>query len=605
MNVAALRHAGWSGLANRGLQVVSRALDRVAVRAGHPRYAPLDTPPRASDLDSRCFFAGASDATAAAWLRAVLPEVTAHIIQSANSAIEGRFDLLGYRALECGDPIDWHRDPVSGLSAPHRHWSLLDPLDYATLGDHKVTWELNRHQWFIDLGQAWRLTGERRYADAFAATVERWMAANEPGQGINWASSLEAAFRTVSWCWAMFLLDGAPEPDRKLARRMRAWIGAHAQHIERYLSYYYSPNTHLTGEALGLFYAGIAFPDLPGARRWRKLGRRILVAEFDRQVHADGVYFEQAACYQRYTAEIYLHFIALAKRAGEPVPESVTRGVQRLLDALLWLRGPDGLLPAIGDDDGGMLMRAAGRTSRDPAGVFAVAAALFCRADYAWAAGGPQPETAWMLGVEGIAAFAELAPSPPNGAPSRLLPDGGYAVMRSDWGHDAHCLIVDAGPLGCPVSGGHGHADLLSLHCHAFGLPAIVDPGTGQYPTEGGWRRHFRETGAHSTVTVDGLSQAESTGPFSWHERCDARVREWQSSPTHDLLDAEHDAYRRLADPVTHRRRVLFVKPHYWVVVDDLGGADTHTIEARFAARLARTRRWIPVGNGRPRGCRR
>ena len=49
-----------------------------------------------------------------------------------------------------------------------------------------------------------------------------------------------------------------------------ASIHAHAAHIRKYLSYYFSPNTHLTGEALGLFYAGILFPELGSARRWRR-----------------------------------------------------------------------------------------------------------------------------------------------------------------------------------------------------------------------------------------------------------------------------------------------------------------------------------------------
>jgi hypothetical protein len=49
-----------------------------------------------------------------------------------------------------------------------------------------------------------------------------------------------------------------------------------------------------------------------------------------------------------------------------------------------------------------------------------------------------------------------------------------------------------------------------------------------------------------------------------------------------DYVDAEHDAYAHLADPVRHRRRVLFVKPKGWVVVDDLDGRAAHQLEVRF-----------------------
>jgi len=81
---------------------------------------------------------------------------------------------------------------------------------------------------------------------------------------------------------------------------------------------------------------------------------------------------------------------------------------------------------------------------------------------------------------------------------------------------------------------------------------------------------------------VDGLGQAAPAGPFGWRERPRARLRAWQSTAAFDFADAEHDAYRRLADPVSHRRRVLFVKPRYWLVVDDLEGAGEHRVDLRF-----------------------
>ena len=82
------------------------------------------------------------------------------------------------------------------------------------------------------------------------------------------------------------------------------------------------------------------------AARWRALGRRILVEQIDRQVHRDGVYFEQSTYYQRYTVEIYLHFLMLAARNGVAVPRVVAERVQRMLDFLLSVRHPNGSMPA-------------------------------------------------------------------------------------------------------------------------------------------------------------------------------------------------------------------------------------------------------------------
>ena len=69
--------------------------------------------------------------------------------------------------------------------------------------------------------------------------------------------------------------------------------------------------------------------------------------------------------------------------------------------------------------------------------------------------------------------------------------------MRTGWNADAHQLIVDVGPLGCPASSGHGHADLLSVQCAIFGEPCLVDAGTCCYTPEPRWRDYFRGTAAH------------------------------------------------------------------------------------------------------------
>ncbi|MGH8399691.1 MAG: alginate lyase family protein, partial [Gammaproteobacteria bacterium] len=460
--------------------------------------------------------------------------------------------------------------------------SRINPLDEQTMGDTKFIWELNRHQWLVDLGQAYCFSGDERYTEMFISYLREWMQANRPGVGINWASSLEVSFRMIAWCWALFLFRNSRKLTPGLYVEILAWIRTHAAHVEKYLSHYFSPNTHLTGEALGLFYIGVLFPDLPKSEHWRRQGMRILLRQLRKQVFPDGVYFEQSTCYQRYTVDIYLHFLILAQRNGIALPALVAERVQKMLDYLLAVSRPNGTLPQIGDADGGRLLPLVHREPEDFRDVFAVAAVLFHRNDYAWAARDPAPEMLWLLGASGHADFKALQATPPKQAPSRYFQSGGYAVMQSGWEHDAHQLIFDVGPLGCPLSGGHGHADLLSIQCSAFGEAQLVDAGTYCYTAHANWRNYFRSTAAHSTVMVDRQNQAVPVGPFSWHGRPRARMRHWFSTPDFDLADAEHDAYHNLKDPVTHRRRILFVKPRYWVLVDDLYGTGIHEIELRF-----------------------
>jgi hypothetical protein len=565
----------------RARQQAAKWWGRVAPRAEQPAPPDEAALARFRAEAGRRFFAGASSDRVPALLVERAPAHGGAVVGAAERALAGRFDLLGYRGLSFGQPIDWHLDPVSGRRAPLVHWSRIDPLDVETVGDNKVTWELSRHQWLVAVAQAYRLTGDERHAQAALARISDWLDANPYGMGIHWASSLEAALRLMSWCWTLVLLRSSSALTAAAFARVRAAIEEHAGHVERFLSHYFSPNTHLTGEALGLFYAAALFPDLPRATRWSALAAAILAQELERQVMPDGVYFEQSTCYQRYTAEIGLHFVALCARGGRAAPPVVTDRLQALLDFLVAVRGPDGAVPAIGDADGGWLLPLAPREPGDLRGTFAVAAAAFGRADYAWAAGEAAPELMWMLGEDGLAAFDALDPRLPAAPPSRLFELGGYAVMRDGWAGHGHQLIFDAGPLGCRVSGGHGHADLLSIQCCAFGRRFLADPGTGDY-ADPLWRRYFRGSAAHSTVTVDGRGQAEPAGAFSWRERPEARLRAWVSNERLDVAEAEHHAYARPGDPVRHRRRVLFLKPRCWVVVDDLEGRRPHTVEVRF-----------------------
>lgn len=606
MNPARVLEMGLAEIAGRSVQALRKRFDRhglgVERRSARGVLSALASDPdldtaralaRAGDLPGAGrrlldrfvdtaparFFAGATSDEVPAVFRGPLAHAGRRLRDSADRIMDGRFDLLGYRDLCFGDPPDWHLDPVSGRRAPLAHWSEIEYLDAGRAGDSKVIWELNRHQWLVRLGQAYRLTGDERYAERFAATVVDWRRANPPGLGINWASSLEVAFRIIAWSWALLLFRGSRALEPALYVEMLSGIAEHAGHVERYLSRYFSPNTHLTGEALGLCYAGSVFPELRAAGRWRRLGTRILVEQFRRQVLDDGVHFERSTCYHRYTVDIYLHFLLLAARSGAAVPRDIADGVARMVEVLVALRHPDGTMPDIGDADGGRLLPLSPIEPEDVRGVFATAAAVLGRGDFAWAAGGPEPDAVWLLGP---AALASVAPRAPAWAASRTFPEGGYAVMRTDWDRRAHQLIVDVGPLGCPVTAGHGHADLLGIQCAVGGEPMIVDPGTYCYTAEPRWRAFFRGTGAHSTIAVDGQDQALGRGPFAWHSRPAARVRRALAGEVLDVIDAEHGAYDRLPDPVTHRRRVLWAKPDYWVLVDDLIGADLHDIDLRF-----------------------
>src|SRR5206468_1369820 len=93
------------------------------------------------------------------------PEAALHATSRADRIADGAYDLLGYRELRFASEEsargtsslpDWHVDSVHGRRAPRRFWTTINYLD-PEYGDHKIVWELNRHQHWIALGRAYWL----------------------------------------------------------------------------------------------------------------------------------------------------------------------------------------------------------------------------------------------------------------------------------------------------------------------------------------------------------------------------------------------------------------------------------------------------------------
>jgi hypothetical protein len=500
----------------------------------------------------------------AAMIEHLFPAEREAIVERAERAACGQFDLLGYSRLGFGDPIDWHLDPTTGKRAPLAHWSRIDYLNPEVAGDKKVTWELNRHRHFVTFGQAYWLTGDERFADAFVSQASSWMDSNPPGRGINWASSLEVAFRSISWLWAWHLLAGSERLDAKFVKRMLKHLVAHGRHIETYLSYYFSPNTHLTGEALGLFYLGTCLRELGRAAAWREKGLGVLLEQLPLQVRADGVYFEQASYYHRYTADFYTHLLILARANGTGLPREVEDRLSMMLDHLMWITRPGGRSSLIGDDDGGRLISLGERAADDFRDTLATGAALFARGDWKFVAGDRAVETLWLLGPAGIEAYDGIEAERPQGC-SREFKESGYYVMRNGWSEDSSYVLVSCGPQG---AGGHAHADALSFELASDGKVWLVDAGTFTYTADERSRNEFRQSHAHNTATVDDQSQSVPAGPFSWGHVARARAIEFVTGDLFDYFAGSHDGYERLADPVTHTREVIFLKSEFDLPAD-------------------------------------
>ncbi|UCC62439.1 MAG: alginate lyase family protein [Anaerolineae bacterium] len=484
-------------------------------------------------------------------LALVSSEAQEATIEAADMVVRRTFYFRGQPPITFDGPIDWHHRPG---------------------GNTDWTWDLNRHSYFVALGQAFWYTEDERYLDTFTELLTDWLRQNPADEGQpNWTNPFEVACRISTWSWAYHLFLSAGVLDATAHLELLRGLWTHGAYLDACLELHV-PNNHLLLEAKALVMLGILMPEFRAAHRWQRRGLDVLEREAARQVCSDGVHVERVPHYHHLIAGELLEFLVLLENNDLQAPPALVNSFRQMLKFERHITRPDGHLPLFGDSAHGDLHV---RFTPVSGG-----AALLNEPEFKLPNAVLNEMTIWLLGPKRVIGFYNLPVQPP--APSHCFPEGGYAVMRDSWESGGLYLALDCGPFGYRLSPGHGHADALSLELCAHGQPQLVDAGVYSFHLGDGWRNLFRGTRAHNTVVVDGQDQSLLLDNWRVWRPAQVTLNDWAIGHGFDFVDASHDGYSRLPGRIIHRRRVFFAKPDYWLIVDLLEGKGEHRFEALF-----------------------
>lgn len=491
-------------------------------------------------------------------------------LTAAENILNFRFKIFDTEIF-FEDDINWHWDPLLKKSIPLTYSPKLDYYSGSVVKEVKYVWELNRHRHFVTLAKAYFLSGEEKYAEALFHQWSDWIDKNPYMMGINWTSSLECAFRLISWTWALQFARKSDHLKPGLYLKIIYSVHQHAVYINGHLSTYSSANNHLIGEAVGLIMAGCYFPS---PRSWHERGFKLVFREILRQVHKDGVTREQTTYYQRYIWD----FGILAKLAAEfidlPFSNRVFERLEKMSEFYSAIINTAGDIPHIGDDDGGKTFSLTETYEQFYTDLLCTASLLWKRGEFKRTSRLSE-ETLWLLGYQSIDACNQLHAKPSE--PGLTFFDrGGYAVIHLREPVERK-LVFDCGPLGLGRMAAHGHADALSVTLSVDGEKVWVDSGTYMYLGAADQRRYFRSTRAHNTVEIDGKDQSVMLGPFQWGRRARCSVEKMETGDQY-VLRARHDGYRFMR--ISHSRTVLFGKEIE--IIDTISGIGNHQIDVYF-----------------------
>jgi hypothetical protein len=527
---------------------------------------------------------------------------------AADKILAGRFNVFALHSIELGFPPNWNRDPKTKTDAPLTFGKTLNYRDERLVGDVKYLWEPNRHAELVTLAQAWHLTGEEKYASGCRVLLGSWFDQCPYPLGVNWTSSLEHAVRLANWAVAWHLLGTSLvfSGETGMAFR-RQWLDSIFQHchfISGHFSRHSSANNHLLGELMGLFIASVTWPMWPDSAYWRAHATQEFESEALKQNAPDGVNREQAVWYQHEVTDMMLLCGLIGRANGIEFSGDYWKRLETMLEFIASIMDVGGNMPIIGDADDAMIVHwvpetVATLTTQTSSiletinpldrpnefnvyrSLLATGAALFKRLDFKVKAGQFDQKSRWLLGDAAEQVFDTLHAENSQLPIRRAFPDGGYYILGDGFETPYEVRIVaDAGPLGYLSIAAHGHADALSFTLSASGRGLLIDPGTFSFHTQKKWRDYFRGTSAHNTVRIDRLDQSVAGGNFLWVKHAKVCRERFETGTERDVLLGSHDGYRRLKDPVTHRRELLYDKANrVLTVTDDLDCRRSHETE--------------------------
>lgn len=430
-------------------------------------------------------------------------------------------------------------------STPYHFEGKVDWFSNPTYNKYaEWTWQLSRHAEFISLADAYMLTGDERWARAFAELWRSWAEQavcpeepTSPYATLCWRT-IEAGIRMFSsWPYAIAVFLPSLS-DRDLTD----WSKSVWEHGNR-LYITHSVNNWLIMEMEGLLYIGILYPWFEEAGKWKRLSFDTLIRELKGQIYGDGFQVELTTEYHRGVIFDYTSIFHICIASGMKISDEDMAVLERSSETALKLMRPDGGLPDIND---GVIFPAAENMGNT--------AALFP----------DNKKLRWLVsgGKEG---------NKPEYT-SVMFENAGIAVMRSGWDRGDTWGLFDAGVFGA----GHQHEDKLNFLMQGAGGYILTEANRYAYDSSE-MRRYCLATEGHNTVMVNGCGQSRRR-TYRWSKD----QLEWTAPVEYHFTD-EYDYVKGFYDEgygedgvkyARHERTVIFVRKSelkpYFLVIDRL-----------------------------------
>lgn len=504
-------------------------------------------------------------------------EVYHDIIRAAEHTVNDRFYILHKyhdNVRDRNGHYQWNKDIFSGYVYFVRYKAdyskrVLDKSK-GDRQDLKGPWELSRLQYIVAPALAWRLTGEKKYADKVINILADWIHVNVLDEGPNWNCAMENGIRAVNMLLAFQLIKDYEGITDEFCFLFIFGIYEHLYsvlwNLENYAGRTYN---HYLGDIIGILAITASCPFFEKAKVLYRQYKGEFEREIRRQILPDGGNFEGSTCYHGLVGEMFALAALIVENHGETFSKSYYDRLYRMLafsSSLAKLGSEE--QPQIGDNDSGRVIEILPHPPLDYAWFINMSSMLTerCYRDTYYG-----DILSFMLGTSDTV-------KKETGKEKIFFPDFGIGGYRNEEIY----VLLSATESQRHGLGGHTHNDKLSVELNYKGKDFITDPGSGVYTSDEKLHIRMRSVFSHSTVIVNGWEQntGQTEGFFgnSYEAKCkiNTPIQDSAGCMLCGMLQVENAAYS-----YTHIRRMR-IKEHTIILSDEIEGENLSEVRINF-----------------------
>lgn len=418
------------------------------------------------------------------------------IIERADWALEGKIMAFSKSLFDYGNPIDWQKNPISGVSIDKcRKWFSIADFEPET-GDIKAVWEISRFSHMFFLVRAYMLTKEKKYYDGCVNQARSWLEENPYSFGANYKCGQECALRimNVLAAYGVFNQYGmVTDEDRNL------FIDFVDVNYRRIMSNFFYAHKcvkidHLISELCGMIICAWCCEDEKKVKKYFLMLNKQILEQFNEK----GMYVSYSLNYQRYVMQLAAYILKIQDKLGVCFDERAKERLGNAAEFLGRIMGDSGMVPNYGANDGTL--------------IFPVTACDF--SDF-------RPIVNTILGIIKGETFYETGNYSEEyfwfknkfSRPLKVVGDSNRAYDINGSGfwileNQRIRIIINAHEYERRP----GHMDQLHLDMWIDGKNVFCDTGTYSYALELG--EHLRGNAGHNVVWLENAEQMKRIGHF-------------------------------------------------------------------------------------------